>query len=66
MKGSAKAMAGGVAAAVSDFVTYLLVTFVPGLGNLPDVQQQNLEYIVAAIVVGAAVYVTPNIPKESA
>lgn len=66
MRTSAKAMAGGFAAALSDLVTYLIVTYVPGLGNLPDVQQQNLEYVVAGVLVYAAVYITPNVPKETA
>jgi len=58
--GAAKAAAGGFAAALSDFVTYLLVTWVPGLHELPDTQQQNLEYVVAGLLVWVAVYVTPN------
>ena len=60
--GSAKAMAGGAAGALSDFVTYLLVTWIPFLHNIPPEQQQNLELIVTGAVVGAAVYFTPNKP----
>lgn len=63
--GAAKAVAGGFAAALSDFITYLLVAWVPGLQSIPPEQQQNLEFIVAGILVWAAVYVTPNrIPPE--
>lgn len=57
---TAKAAVGGIAAAMSDLVTYLLVTHVPLLNGLPDVQQQNLEYVVAGALVWAAVYFTPN------
>ena len=53
-------MAGSASAALSDFVTYLIVTFVPGMAALPPDQQQNLEIIVAGLLVGAAVYFTPN------
>lgn len=64
--GSAKAMAGGVSAALSDLVTYFLTTYVPGFGGLPPNQMQNLEIVVAFLVVGAAVYFTPNrIPAEA-
>lgn len=64
--GAAKAVAGGFAAALSDFVTYLIVTFVPGMTTLPDTQQQNVEYIVAGVLVWVAVYLTPNrIPSET-
>lgn len=57
---TAKAAVGGIAAAFSDLVTYLLVANVPGLGSLPFDQQQNLEYVVAGAMVWAAVYFTPN------
>ena len=60
--GAAKAAAGGIAGALSDFLTYLLTTFVPFLNQIPEAQQQNLEVIVTAAVVGAAVYFTPNKP----
>lgn len=63
--GAAKAAAGGFAAAFSDFVTYLLVTFVPVLKDMPEAQQQNVEYIVAGALVWVAVYFIPNrIPPE--
>lgn len=63
--GAAKAAAGGFAAALSDLVTYLLVTFVPGGSLLPPNQVQNLEFVVAGLLVWVAVYVTPNrIPPE--
>ena len=57
---AAKAAAGGVAGAASDFITYLLTTFVPFLNQIPDGQRQNLELIVTAAVVAGAVYFTPN------
>lgn len=57
---SAKAMAGGAAAAASDFITYLLTALIPFLGALPEAQRANLEIIVSTLVVGATVYFTPN------
>ena len=60
-----KAAAGGITAAASDFVTYLLTTWVPGFTTLPPEQVQNLELIVSFVLVGLAVYFTPNrIPPE--
>ena len=61
--GAAKAAAGGVAGALSDFITYLLTTYVPFLDTIPNDQKQNLEFIVTAAVVAAAVYLTPNAPS---
>lgn len=62
MMGKAKAIAGGVAGALSDLLTYLLIQFVPFLHGLPPDQAQNLELVVTGAVVGAAVYFTPNKP----
>lgn len=58
--GAAKAAAGGVAGALSDFLTYLVTTYIPGFTALPDTQVQNMEFIITAVVVYAAVYFTPN------
>ena len=60
---TAKAVAGGIAGAASDLVTYLLTTWVPGFTGLPPDQIQNLELIVTAGLVWIAVYVTPNKPE---
>ena len=60
--GAAKAVAGGVAGAASDLITYLITHIVPGLTNLPPDQVQNLELVVTAGLVWAAVYFTPNRP----
>ena len=61
-----KAAAGGITAAASDFVTYLLTTFVPVLNNLPPEQVQNMELIVSFALVAVAVYFTPNVIPPSA
>ena len=60
---TAKAAAGGSAGALSDLVTYLVTTYVPGLTSLPPDQIQNLEIVMAASLVWLAVYLTPNAPK---
>lgn len=57
---AAKAAAGGIAGAASDFITYLLITYVPFLSQIPDSQRQNLELLVTAAIVAVAVYLTPN------
>ena len=56
----AKALAGGVAGAASDLITYLLTTNVPFLGQIPAAQVANTEIVVTAGVVALAVYLTPN------
>lgn len=63
--GSAKALAGGVAGALSDFLTYLITTYVPFLKDIPEQQHANLEVIITAAVVAAAVYVVPNTPPTN-
>lgn len=60
---TAKAAAGGLAGALSDLVTYLVTTYVPGFTGLPPDQVQNLELVMAAGLVWLAVYFTPNAPK---
>ena len=58
--GISKAAAGGVVGVASDFVTYLLTTYIPGLAQLPPDQIQNLEILITGSLVALAVYFTPH------